>query len=1164
MESDAPFQPPPLMSSLSSKSVEAPTTYLKNSRSGSIAPPATISENAALHAPANHGRQMPPYMAGTAAASHRRSSAVETPELKRKRCCARLLQSEREYVGMLSGLKQIYLDPLERDAQLSKPRLLPKDVNTRRRFEVFLSIFKHVITVSTNFLKELDEKCGDGSDDALGQILEEHAPLFRMYTEYSMHYGEAIAMFARQASSSAAFRDYITEAERDPRCGAHNIRELVTVPVSRIGVYLDFLKKLIGLVGSGHSDQPKLLSASEQFKKLQAAMDDASEREKDLEVIRELEKLWDRKFVVPGRTLIHQGILTKVSRKKNHVYHFVLFSDILMYGSERKVKAVSGRKFDHHRTLALQNMMVDDVPGHEQSNAFQLRSDEKSFVVFASSKKEKFDWMVYLHEAMSEAKEKGSDVGHDGPMIAPVWAPDSQSKVCTLCSSQFSMFNRRHHCRICGRLVCGSCSKARHNKMRMCKSCAQHTAQPSSSEPKSSSPAPPSPVAATARANESANVTTQLVGVAQYDFAPVEADDLALAVGDVVYIDELKEPWAHGRKAGTDAYGWFPSEFVAMEERQLESNRPSQSTESRASGLEFHAKSGHKRSRVVHEILTTEVTYLNGLKKLLDVYVRPLLADFNSARPGPGNVLGVKIANNASSLLVFMSIVENMGTLSANLVDDLTELANSWEQDGRIGKLFCRYAPLFTIYDEYSKSFEFANKTLEDYKKSSGAYRKFMKEAAESCGGVTLQSLLILPIQRVPRYLMLLKEVLKRTPEEYADHADVERAMHTIQGVATHINEKVREREAVVEVRELERQWSGIDLLSEHAGRRVVKKGELHKRSRKRDIPYHFVLFNDALMYGSKELTGDIKLHRMIPLDQCDAREIQESGDAPSTASAADAVRQFDIVSSAKSFRAIAPSAAERDSWLKAISEAAVAHRTSKGMDATVNVAPVWTQDGHSSQCTFCNTSFTMMRRRHHCRSCGSVVCGDCSTRRLRLTHVNEKKAVRVCDKCYANLKDELGDGDDFDTRPSRGSSAAARFMSKTFSRMTLKRGFQTPVGRDSWRKSGRSSNYGAASLVSASSWRMSGGKRKSWRRSAKPNAQNGDEKRRSFAAEGVKAEQLWTSNPIKLSGQHADPAPAVESSSQPRHIAQLPRRQPPKLAPRPRKRPPVPPRTKI
>lgn len=38
------------------------------------------------------------------------------------------------------------------------------------------------------------------------------------------------------------------------------------------------------------------------------------------------------------------------------------------------------------------------------------------------------------------------------------WVSDDVSDHCLICCSEFSFFNRRHHCRGCGSLVCNSCS----------------------------------------------------------------------------------------------------------------------------------------------------------------------------------------------------------------------------------------------------------------------------------------------------------------------------------------------------------------------------------------------------------------------------------------------------------------------------------------------------------------------------------------------------------------------------------------------------------------------------------------------------------------------------------------------------------------------------------
>ncbi|KAM4666763.1 zinc finger FYVE domain-containing protein 26 isoform 6-T6 [Amazona ochrocephala] len=59
------------------------------------------------------------------------------------------------------------------------------------------------------------------------------------------------------------------------------------------------------------------------------------------------------------------------------------------------------------------------------------------------------------------------------------WVPDDTETICMVCKTErFTMFNRRHHCRRCGRLVCSSCSTkkmavqaCRENLSRVCDQC---------------------------------------------------------------------------------------------------------------------------------------------------------------------------------------------------------------------------------------------------------------------------------------------------------------------------------------------------------------------------------------------------------------------------------------------------------------------------------------------------------------------------------------------------------------------------------------------------------------------------------------------------------------------------------------------------------------------
>ncbi|KAI0160271.1 FYVE zinc finger-domain-containing protein [Xylariaceae sp. FL1272] len=45
--------------------------------------------------------------------------------------------------------------------------------------------------------------------------------------------------------------------------------------------------------------------------------------------------------------------------------------------------------------------------------------------------------------------------------VPPPWQPDQEVTYCPICNVQFGMITRKHHCRKCGRVVCGQCSPHR-------------------------------------------------------------------------------------------------------------------------------------------------------------------------------------------------------------------------------------------------------------------------------------------------------------------------------------------------------------------------------------------------------------------------------------------------------------------------------------------------------------------------------------------------------------------------------------------------------------------------------------------------------------------------------------------------------------------------------
>ncbi|KAG8446419.1 hypothetical protein GDO86_014030 [Hymenochirus boettgeri] len=69
--------------------------------------------------------------------------------------------------------------------------------------------------------------------------------------------------------------------------------------------------------------------------------------------------------------------------------------------------------------------------------------------------------------------------------------------------------------------------------------------------------------------------------------------------------------------------------------------------------------------------------------------------------------------------------------------------------------------------------------------------------------------------------------------------------------------------------------------------------------------------------------------------------------------------------------------------------------------------APDWVD---AEDCHRCRVQFGVVTRKHHCRACGQIFCGKCSSKYSTIPKFGIEKEVRVCEPCYEHLN-KKGEG---------------------------------------------------------------------------------------------------------------------------------------------------------
>ncbi|TRZ10472.1 hypothetical protein HGM15179_016638 [Zosterops borbonicus] len=411
-----------------------------------------------------------------------------------------------------------------------------------------------------------------------------------------------------------------------------------------------------------------------------------------------------------------------------------------------------------------------------------------------------------------------------------------------------------------------------------------------------------------------------------------------------------------------------------------------------------------KRHKIANELLQTEKAYVSRLDLLDGVFYSRLLEEANRGS-FPPEVIN-KIFSNISSINAFHSKF---------LLPELEKRMQEWTTTPRIGDILQKLAPFLKMYGEYVKNFDNAMELVKMWTERSPQFKFIIQDIQKEkvCGNLTLQHHMLEPVQRIPRYEMLLKDYLRKLPQDSLDWKDAEKSLEIISTAASHSNSAIRKMENLKKLLEI------YEMLGEeedivNPSNELIKEGQILKlaaRNTSAQERYLF-LFNNMLLYCVPKFSlvgSKFSVRTRVGIDGMKIIETHNE-EYPHT---------FQVSGKERTLELQASSEQDKEEWIKALQSTIEAFQqrnetfrnaiAKEYEDMPVDVsnaelgkrAPRWIRDNEVTMCMKCKEPFNALtRRRHHCRACGHVVCWKCSDYKAHLEY-DGNKLNKVCKDCY-------------------------------------------------------------------------------------------------------------------------------------------------------------------
>ncbi|KAM9960840.1 hypothetical protein ACTFIW_009996 [Dictyostelium discoideum] len=296
-----------------------------------------------------------------------------------------------------------------------------------------------------------------------------------------------------------------------------------------------------------------------------------------------------------------------------------------------------------------------------------------------------------------------------------------------------------------------------------------------------------------------------------------------------------------------------------------------------------------RRQKVIEEIIATEQSYVKSLSTVYNLLIVPLLNSLDTNSPILSNDEISSIFGNWEHLLRSHINLLKEFKLKLNLpfndltIDDSNQNQNHnnifgdsiFDSNITIGDVFlekCEF--LKDNYTNYINNYDNSYQRVKRLKKSNSNFEELVNTFEifqDTHNGLDLYSYLIMPIQRIVRYILLLKEVIKYTPSTHPDYQMLQNAKENIKRVADHVNESKMAVENKRKILSIQDSIQNLQFNLMEKERTYIREGFLEIEDTFKKDSYFF-LFSDLLLfvkYKPSEETGkEFKYKEVFYLDQ--------------------------------------------------------------------------------------------------------------------------------------------------------------------------------------------------------------------------------------------------------------------------------------------------------